>query len=122
MKREEAEGEEEEEEIGKMVDILHVEESRTGQRSRRSSGYASASNSPSMLAKKAVAVIDDDLEKYRTSLYEVTLRWMFDAEPQSWVIIASIFISGSSSNKILLIKSKFSVKKKKKRPSDYLST
>jgi len=84
MKREEAEGEEEEEEIGKMVDILHVEESRTGQRSRRSSGYASASNSPSMLAKKAVAVIDDDLEKYRTSLYEVTLRWMFDAEPQSW--------------------------------------
>jgi hypothetical protein len=71
--------------IGKMVDILHIEETRPGQRSRRSSGYASASSSPSLAAKRGlvpdVDTATDDLEKWRTSLYEVTLRWMFDSEP-----------------------------------------
>ena len=89
----EAEEEKQEEEVGKMVDILHVEETRTGQRSRRSSGYASACSSPSFLTKKAPANDPastsgdpDEMEKWRTSLYEVTLRWMFDTQPHDWVI------------------------------------
>jgi len=87
----EAEEEKLEQGAGKMVDILHVEETRTGQRSRRSSGYASACSSPSFLVKKAsgsdaasASAELDELEKWRTSLYEVTLRWMFDAQPQDW--------------------------------------
>lgn len=87
----EAEEEKQEEEVGKMVDILHVEETRTGQRSRRSSGYASACSSPSFLTKKAPANDPastsgdpDEMEKWRTSLYEVTLRWMFDTQPHDW--------------------------------------
>lgn len=55
-----------------------------GQRSRRSSGYASASSSPS--TKRPVVPIDDDgnctiSEPWTSSLYEVTLRWMFETDP-----------------------------------------
>ena len=89
----EPEAEKQEEEAGKMADVLHVEEARTGQRSRRSSGYASACSSPSFLAKKAsgsdpatASAESDEMEKWRTSLYEVTLRWMFDTQPHDWVI------------------------------------
>ena len=91
----------------KMVEILQIDETKTtagsgtggGQRSRRSSGYASASNSP--VTKRAAdqtgvvssaspsVVISngdasagqcDDWQMGRMSLYEVTLRWMFDAD------------------------------------------
>lgn len=84
--------------VEKMVDILQIDESRIvtsgigGQRSRRSSGYASASSSPSAVKRAtephaAVAstsgshlTVPEDNEDWRISgLYEVTLRWMFDA-------------------------------------------
>jgi len=55
-----------------------------GQRSRRSSGYASASSSPS--TKRPTVPVDDDgngiiSEPWTSSLYEVTLRWMFETDP-----------------------------------------
>ncbi|XP_032796041.2 uncharacterized protein LOC116932358 [Daphnia magna] len=85
--------------VGKMVDILHIDESRivtgiSGQRSRRSSGYASASNSPSAIKKVTepsapsiatanshLVVPEDSNDDWRfSSLYEVTLRWMFEPD------------------------------------------
>ena len=72
--------------IDKSADVLHVQDNIQQPRSRRSSGYASASNSP--LNKRLTAankerrsvVIDEDDDKWRMSLYEVTLRWMFDLD------------------------------------------
>lgn len=87
--------------VGKMVDILHIDETRivtgiNGQRSRRSSGYASASSSPSAIKRIAepstasvaittagghLVVPEDSNDDWRfSSLYEVTLRWMFEAD------------------------------------------
>lgn len=81
--------------IDNMVDILHIDESRlptgvSGQRSRRSSGYASASSSPSTTKKASESLptattvnqgVEDANEDWRiSSLYEVTLRWMFEAD------------------------------------------
>lgn len=56
------------------------------QRSRRSSGYASASSSPTSVAKRLVipvpqeepTAVMDSPPVAAGSLYEVTLRWMFD--------------------------------------------
>ena len=83
-----------------MVDILHVDECQIitgigGPRSRRSSGYASASSSPSAIKKVTEppatlvattfatqhTVPEDSNDDWRvSSLYEVTLRWMFEAD------------------------------------------
>ncbi|EFX69209.1 hypothetical protein DAPPUDRAFT_113881 [Daphnia pulex] len=96
--------------VGKMVDILHIDETRivtgiNGQRSRRSSGYASASSSPSAIKRIAepstasvaittagghLVVPEDSNDDWRfSSLYEVTLRWMFEADSSDLMSDAS---------------------------------
>jgi len=72
--------------VDKSADVLHVEDNIQQPRSRRSSGYASASSSPlnKRLAtankERRSVVIDEDDDTWRMSLYEVTLRWMFDLD------------------------------------------
>lgn len=96
------------------VSILHIDENRMaitgGQRSRRSSGYASASSSPSAVKRAlelqaAAASIplstarqtDEASDDWRlSSLYEVTLRWMFDADDVSHSAAAVLDDSGSA--------------------------
>ena len=108
--------------VEKMADILQIDESRMttgiggGQRSRRSSGYASASSSPSTIKRVTeppstiavatngghLAVPEDSSltnEDFKiSSLYEVTLRWMFDADSSDHQ--QSFIEEGEKENKI----------------------
>ena len=125
----------------KTLEILTNEETKTGQRSRRSSGYASASNSPvnkraaaqvaclseeeavksdetaaetaaapvvsatAIGAYRADSTFDSTKEMTleRMSLYEVTLRWMFDAEvtPPPPPVTQSDLLTGELSENLL---------------------
>ncbi len=104
--------------VEKMAHILQIDENRIataiggGQRSRRSSGYASASSSPSAIKRVTepssnavvttgghLAVPEDTNEDWKiSSLYEVTLRWMFDADSsdQSFIEEDKIVINNNS--------------------------